>query len=156
MFKFIELHRVFMSKLERRIDSAEPMPGTNDTRFLRKSGRCLKRTYSTCRATVKTRYRYRRQLTRLRCCQHRSSCRLCLPTNSSAGEYVWTMTSSSAPDVFSSSSVTLFLFVAGILHRRLILLIFTYEESISAANSNGRNFLYNLKGLDASSLLVKY
>ena len=32
----------------------------------------------------------------------------------------------------------------------------TYEESYAAANSNDRKFLYNSKGLDASSLLVKY
>ena len=31
----------------------------------------------------------------------------------------------------------------------------THEESISAANSNGRKFLYNSKVLDADSLLVK-
>ena len=31
----------------------------------------------------------------------------------------------------------------------------TYEESILAANSNGRKFLYHSKGLDAGSLLVK-
>ena len=31
----------------------------------------------------------------------------------------------------------------------------THEESILAANSNGRKFLYNSKGLDAGSLLVK-
>ena len=30
------------------------------------------------------------------------------------------------------------------------------EESNSTANSNGRKFLYNSKGFDASSLLVKY
>ena len=30
------------------------------------------------------------------------------------------------------------------------------EESNSAANSNGRKFLYNSKGLDVISLLVKY
>ena len=32
----------------------------------------------------------------------------------------------------------------------------SYEESILAANSNGRKFLYHSKGLDAGSLLVKY
>ena len=32
----------------------------------------------------------------------------------------------------------------------------TNEESNSAANSNDRNFLYNSKGLDVNSLLVKY
>ena len=31
----------------------------------------------------------------------------------------------------------------------------TYEENISAANSNGRKYLYNPKGLDADSLLLK-
>ena len=31
----------------------------------------------------------------------------------------------------------------------------TNEESFSAANSNGRKFLYKSKGLNASSLLVK-
>ena len=33
---------------------------------------------------------------------------------------------------------------------------YTYEESYSAANSIGRKFLYNSKGLDVISLLVKY
>ena len=32
----------------------------------------------------------------------------------------------------------------------------TYEGSYLAANSNGRKFLYNSKGLDVISLLVKY
>ena len=32
----------------------------------------------------------------------------------------------------------------------------TNEESNSVANSNGRKFLYNSKGLDVISLLVKY
>ena len=32
----------------------------------------------------------------------------------------------------------------------------TLEESYLAANSNGRKFLYNSKGLDVISLLVKY
>ena len=32
----------------------------------------------------------------------------------------------------------------------------TYEESNSAANSNGRKFLCNSKGLDLINLLVKY
>ena len=32
----------------------------------------------------------------------------------------------------------------------------TNEKSNSAANSNGRKFLYNSKGLDVISLLVKY
>ena len=32
----------------------------------------------------------------------------------------------------------------------------SHEESNSAANSNGRKFLYNSKGLDVFSLLVKY
>ena len=32
----------------------------------------------------------------------------------------------------------------------------TNEESNSAANINGRKFLYNSKGLDVISLLIKY
>ena len=32
----------------------------------------------------------------------------------------------------------------------------SYEESNSAANSKGRKFLYNSKGLDVLRLLVKY
>ena len=32
----------------------------------------------------------------------------------------------------------------------------TYEESYSAANSIGRKFLYNSRGLDVISLLVKH
>ena len=34
--------------------------------------------------------------------------------------------------------------------------ISTYEESYSAANSIGRKFLYNSRGLDVISLLIKY
>ena len=36
----------------------------------------------------------------------------------------------------------------------LYLVELSYEESFSAANSNGRYFLYKSKGLNASSLLV--
>ena len=39
---------------------------------------------------------------------------------------------------------------------RVLLVYKTDEESNSAANSNVRKFLYNSKGLDVISLLVKY
>ena len=39
---------------------------------------------------------------------------------------------------------------------RNIMLVFTNEECNSTVHMSGRNFLYNSKGLDVISLLVKY